>query len=141
MAEAAFFGGGRSGVARLVHGDGQRRAGVGFVDAGLPFTQARVVSQTSNADLPQLGREAAERVPGLGKVEKVSVWFGQDSADEPAVYFSFLIDQGQDRQQAGLIRTRLIQELRDELLARGQERYPIEQVLDRADWERQFGAL
>lgn len=77
---------------------------------------------------------------GTGKVEKVSVWFGQDSADQPAVYFSFLIDEGQDRQRVGLVRTRLIQELRDDLLARGFEQYPIVQILNRADWERRFGA-
>jgi hypothetical protein len=98
------------------------------------------VSQTSTTDLSQLGREAAQHVAGVGEIEKVSVSFGHDSADQPALYFSFLIDQGQDRQRTGVVHTRLIQKLRDALLARGYEQYPIVRVLSRADWERQFGA-
>ena len=97
------------------------------------------MNQMSTVDLPLLGREVAQRVAGVGEVEEVWVSLGQDSTDQPAVYFSFLIDQGQDRQQAGLIRTRLLRGLRDELLARGYEHYPFVQILDRADWERRFG--
>lgn len=98
------------------------------------------MSETAALDLPGLGREAAAQVPGLGKVEKVLAEFGVDSADEPAAHFSFLIDEGQDLGQVGIAYTRLIQRLRDELLARGYEHYPFVQVLSRADWERRFAS-
>lgn len=98
------------------------------------------MGETATVDLPELGREAAERVPGLGRGEKVSAEFGVDSAYEPAAYFTFLIEEGRDRGQVGAARTRLARRLRDELLARGYEHYPYIQILDRADWRSRFGA-
>lgn len=98
------------------------------------------MSEAAAIDLPGLGREAAERVPGLGKVEKVLAEFGVDSAYEPAAYFTFLLEEGRDREQVGLTRARLIQRLRDTLLARGYEHYPYIRILDRADWQSRYGA-
>ncbi len=91
-------------------------------------------------ELAALGREAAAQVPGLGTVDRVKVRYGQDSTDLPAYFFTFLIERDRDRQQGGLPRARLVQKLRDELIARDDDHYPIVTVLNQADWETVEGA-
>ena len=65
--------------------------------------------------------------------------FGHDSADRPAYFFRFLIEHGRDRQKVGTARIRLGQRLRDEVIARDDQRYPFVQVVNRADWEQLDG--
>jgi hypothetical protein len=98
------------------------------------------MSQGTVAELEKLGRDAARQVAGEGAVAQVEVVLGEDSSERPVYYFSFLIDQDRARQRAGLVRTRLVQKLRDELIARGDERYPVIQMLSRTDWDRRAGA-
>jgi hypothetical protein len=47
------------------------------------------MTQITEAELKEIGRRAAQLVPGLGTVEDVAVKAGQDSTDQPA-YFFFL---------------------------------------------------
>lgn len=98
------------------------------------------MNEIADAELIEIGRKAAGLVDGLGRVEDVKVRVGQNSTDQPAYFFSFLIDRDRDREQAGLTRIRLIQKLRDELVARHDEHYPIVQVLNRTDWEKRESA-
>lgn len=98
------------------------------------------MGQTSDAILAEIGLEAAQHVAGADTVERVEVVAGYDSAERPAYFFSFLIDDGGDRQRTGLIHIRLGQKLRDELIARGDEHYPIVRILSRDDWEKRTGA-
>lgn len=98
------------------------------------------MSEIAEADLVEIGHRAAQLVAGLGAVERVTVTTGQDSTDQPAYFFSFLIDRDRDRQGAGLGHIRLVQKLRDELMARDDGHYPIVQILNRADWEKREGA-
>lgn len=98
------------------------------------------MDQKISVDLAEIGREAVQDVAGVGMVERVEVETGHDSLDRPALFFSFLIDRDRDRQRAGLVRIRMVQKLRDELIARGYDHYPIIQVLSRADWEKRAGA-
>ncbi len=93
------------------------------------------MSEIADMDLVEIGRKAAQLVAGLGTVERVKVTTRQDSTDRPAYFFSFLIDRDRDRQQAGVARIRLAQRLRDELLARDDDRYPYVEVLNREEWE------
>jgi hypothetical protein len=98
------------------------------------------MNQLADTDLVEIGRNVAQHVAGAGTVERVKVSAGQDSTDRPAYFFSFLIDRYRDGERAGLIRIRLEQKLRDELMARDDGHHPIVQVLNRADWEQHEGA-
>jgi hypothetical protein len=95
---------------------------------------------TIEVELEELGRAAAEQVAGPDAVEQVEVRWGEDASDRPVYYFSFLIDQDRARQRAGLVRTRLLQKLRDDLVARGDGRYPVIRILSREDWDRRSDA-
>ncbi len=94
------------------------------------------MSGTAGAELEQLGRAAAEQVAGNGAVEGVEVGSGQDADNRPVYYFTFLINPDRARQRPGLIRTRLIQKLLDDLSARGDEHLPVIQILNREDWTK-----
>jgi hypothetical protein len=91
-------------------------------------------------ELQTIGRDVARSIVGAGKVSQVEVVTMPDSSDQPAYYFSFLFDQDRDRQRAALVRTRLAQKLRDELIARGDARYPFVRILSRQDWGARAGA-
>jgi hypothetical protein len=43
--------------------------------------------EIAEAELKEIGREAAQLVAGLGTVEDVAVTIGQDSTDRPAYFF------------------------------------------------------
>lgn len=91
-------------------------------------------------DLEKLGRDAAEYVAGVGVVEQVEVTRGEDTAERPVYFFSFLIDQGRARQRAGLLRLRLVQKLRDELISKNDSHFPVIQILSREDWAKRADA-
>ena len=111
-----------------------------FIDAITPPAHPPAMREIAEDELATLGREAAAQVPGLGTVDRVKVKFGQDSTDQPAYFFTFLIDRDRDRRQGGLPRARLVQRLRDELIARDDNHYPIVTVLNQADRETLEGA-
>jgi hypothetical protein len=90
-------------------------------------------------DLEELGRVAAESV-AAGGVEQVEVESGEDSYDRPAYFFSFLIDQGLTRMRPGLLYTRLVQKLRDDLVARGDDHFAVIRIFNREDWGRRSDA-
>ncbi len=98
------------------------------------------MGETAETELLAIGREAARQVVGEDAGEHVEVRDGLDSTDQLAYYFTFLVDRDRERQRAGLVRTRLVQKLRDALMARGDDHYPVVQILDRADWEKRAGA-
>ena len=98
------------------------------------------MSGITGLELEKLGRAAAEHVAGDCAVEQVEVTRGEDAAERPVYYFSFLIDQGRARQRAGLVRTRLVQKLRDDLDARGDGHYPVIQILSKDDWANRADA-
>ena len=52
----------------------------------------------TDAELADIARDAALRVPGLGTVEAVRVTTGQDSEDRPTHVFSLLIECNRDPQ-------------------------------------------
>ena len=89
-----------------------------------------------DTELKKLGRKAAGHIMGRGKVKRVDVVSGADSTDQPAHYFSFLLDQDRDRQVAALLRTRLAQKLRDELLAHDAPGYPYIRIRSEQDWDK-----
>jgi len=94
------------------------------------------MNQSAATDLQKLGRDAAQDVAGVDTVEEVEVVSGEDSTDRPVYKFYFLIEKAPAKQRAGLLRTRLVQRLRDELAARGDTHYPIIHILSRTDWEK-----
>jgi len=93
-----------------------------------------------DAELQEIGRQAAREVDGLGTVDAVRVTGRLDSADRPAHVFSFLVERDRDPQHNGLAYIRLVQRLRDALLARGDAQYPFVRLLDRTAWDRHSGA-
>jgi hypothetical protein len=74
------------------------------------------MSQDVTLALQQLGREAAQTIAGAEAVREVEVVPGYDS-DRPVYYFSFLIDQDRAQLRSGLLLSRLVQKLRDELIS------------------------
>jgi hypothetical protein len=86
--------------------------------------------------LEQIGRDAAAAVAGAENVEAVEAREIDDWTEKPAYFFSFLIEQDRDRLGPGLLRTRVAQRLRDELIARGDYRYPLVQIINRGDWDK-----
>jgi len=98
------------------------------------------MSAIDGSDLEKLGREAAEYVAGAGVVEQVEVTRGEDASDRPVYFFAFLIDQGRARQRAGLLRTRLVQKLRDDLVSREDGHFPVIQILSKEDWAKRANA-
>jgi hypothetical protein len=87
-------------------------------------------------DLEKIGRDAAAEVAGAENAEAVEASEIADRTDKPAYFFSFLIEQDRGHLGPGLLRTRLAQRLRDELIARGDYRYPLVQIINRDDWDR-----
>jgi hypothetical protein len=94
----------------------------------------------SESKLEALGRAAAEQVAGDEAVAEVEVERGEDGSERPVVYFSFLIEQDRTQQRAGLIRTRLVQKLRDDMVAGGYGELPVVRVLSREDWNKRSNA-
>ncbi len=91
-------------------------------------------------DLEELGLSTAQEVAGPDAVKDVEVKPGEDLSDRPVYFFSFLIDQTRARERPGLVRIHLAQRLRDELMARGDERRPRIRILDEADWNKRTDA-
>ncbi len=91
-------------------------------------------------DLAELGRTAAARVYGPERVKNIKVRTGEDYTGRPTHYFSFLIDQDRGGTNVGMLRIRLTQEVRDELMAHNDDHYPFIRVFDRADWDKVEGA-
>ena len=98
------------------------------------------MNELAETELTEIARTAASQVPGLGAVERVKVVEKLDSSDQPAYYFSFMIGQGYDPGNGGMVRIRLGQNLRDALLDRNDDHYPYVTLLTRADWEKREGA-
>ena len=98
------------------------------------------MSQFDEKVLMDLGQKAADAVAGTGVVKPVEVTIGQDSTDQDAYYFSFLIDWDRMRLEAGMVRIRLAQMLRDQLIASNDSHYPFVQVFSRTDWEQRRSA-
>ena len=95
-----------------------------------------VMSHLPQTELKQIGRDAAQRVFGPGKVKDVEVIDIDASDNQPAYLFSILYEGARDAQQMALLRIRLDQKLRDELLARGDDGYPLISVLSPQDWDK-----
>jgi hypothetical protein len=96
------------------------------------------MSESTTADLEQLGRDAAVQLAGADAIEAVEVVPGYDG-ERPVYYFRFLIDAGRSRQRIGLLHIRLGQRLLDELIARSDDHYPEIRLLSRADWDKRAG--
>jgi hypothetical protein len=89
--------------------------------------------------LKDIGLDAAREVVGEGRAREIEVAVDLDSTNEPACFFSFLIEQDGDPMRAALQRTRLGQRIRDKLIDRGDERYPYIRVLGHKDWGKRLG--
>lgn len=98
------------------------------------------MSAFAEINLSELGRIAAARVCGSERVKDIKVKSGEDFTGRPTHSFSFLIDQDRNGTDVGMLRIRLSQELRDELMAHNDEHYPSTRVLDRVDWNKVEGA-
>jgi hypothetical protein len=88
------------------------------------------------SELAQLGLDAARQVAGDDAVEDVEVMPDADFDDRPVYHFSFLINEARLRERGGLVRLRLLQRLRDELTASGDEHLPRITMLSRTDWAK-----
>jgi len=98
------------------------------------------MDETVDASLFKLGRDAAEMIAGKNAVEQVDVVPGADFDYRPIYHFSFLINPDHAEQKLGTIMMRVYQKLRDDLTARGEERYPMIHLLDRVDWNKRVRA-
>ncbi len=94
----------------------------------------------SVTELQTLARAAAEEVAGSGAVEQVDVRSGIIFNDEPAYYFSFLIDQQKAKARLGQIMIQVGQQLRSDLDARGDPHFPHIRLFNREDWDKRVDA-
>jgi hypothetical protein len=92
------------------------------------------------SDLEELGRAAAGTVAGDDAVEQVEVEVGEDSSDRPVYYFSFLINRDRGQKRPDLLYTRLVQKVRDDLVARGDDHLPLIRIFSREDWSKRANA-
>ena len=90
--------------------------------------------------IEELGKRAAAAVVGDGVFPQVRVESDEDDDFRPIYRFSFLIDRQHSSMRPGLIRIRLIQKLRDELVSRRDDHLPVIRILNQADWDQEARA-
>jgi hypothetical protein len=99
------------------------------------------MAQLADSDeVTELGREVARQLVGADTVNAVEVKSGFDTSDEPAYHFWFRWDKDPDWRLMGLMRGKLAQKLRDELMARGDPGYPYVHILTPRDCDNRTGA-
>ena len=91
------------------------------------------MTRIPESDLKNIGLKAAQSVLGPGKIEAIEVVSGNDSSDEPAHFFSFLVGEARDPQRAFRVWSSLAQKIRDTLIERGDEAYPYIRIRYRSD--------
>jgi hypothetical protein len=90
-------------------------------------------------DLQEIGLAAGKQAAG-DAIERVKVESRIDSLDRSAYRFTYLFDpSGIADDDLGMLRIRIIQALRDELYARGDEHGASIVLLDREAWDRRIG--
>jgi hypothetical protein len=94
------------------------------------------MSQLDEKALVALGRETADKFVGPEGATAVEVYVGQDSVDQEAYFFSFLIDWNNKYQSLGELHIQLAQSLRDQLIARHDEHYPVVEIISPTDWRK-----
>ena len=65
--------------------------------------------EISKAELVNIGRKVADHFPALGKIDEVDVRAGQDSTEQPAYDFTFVVEPQAARGDVSHERIRLIQ--------------------------------
>jgi hypothetical protein len=99
------------------------------------------MSEIKEADLERLGREAAEEVAGAQAVIHVRAEPDFDWTDKQIYRFYSVIDRNlMPRYKPGEMRSRLGQNIRDRLLAKGDETYPHMQIISPEEWQAHQGA-
>ncbi len=96
---------GQAGTTRVsgVASEGARR---GF-DVDPRARQMVAMREVPAILLEAIGLDAAHELIGEGQAQDNEVTTGPDSSDEPAYYFSFLIEQDHDPRRAAQLHTRL----------------------------------
>ena len=96
----------------------------------------------SNQALLEGGRSAAASVPELGRIDDVEVSGVFDSSNEFTYLFSFLLDRegDEDNLSVGRAYIHLSQALRDGLMDRGDDRFPLIRLFTKKDWAKRKGA-
>lgn len=96
------------------------------------------MNEMSNQALLEVGRSAAASVPELGKISDVEVSGIIDSSNEFTYLFSFLLDRQKDggNLSVGRAYIHLSQALRDGLMDRGDDRFPLIRLFTKEDWAK-----
>ncbi len=110
------------------------------VDVGARPAHIDFMSEMLETDLKELGQRAADDVAGRGAVTDVAVESGADTSDRPVYHFWFRIDQNRSSQRIGLVFTRLIQRLSDELSKKNDNNIPVVHLLNAEDWKHRVDA-
>jgi len=93
------------------------------------------MSEVSQIDLERLARDAADEVAGAEAVHEALVEPILDSDDLPAYEFLFVIDRSKvSGYQPGEMRSKLGINIRDRLLAKGDETYPYLSIISPEEW-------
>ncbi len=92
----------------------------------------------SNQALLDVGRSAAASVPELGKISDVEVSGIIDSSNEFTYLFSFLLDRQKNEgdRSVGKAYIHLSQALRDGLMDRGDDRFPLIRLFTKENWAK-----
>ena len=99
------------------------------------------MTELSDAELEQIGRNAAEEEAGSGAVLRVQVEYGLGSIGEPAYFFSFVIDRDLALPHPpGMLYLEIDGKIRDALIARGDETYPFMKIITPAEWNNRAHA-
>ena len=93
----------------------------------------------ATTDLKNVARDIAKDIAGEDAVRQVEVVPGE-RLDRPVYVFSYLFDKDRSRLRPGLVLSRLVQRLGEELSNRGDEHRPVIRLLDQVDWDKHRSA-
>ena len=96
------------------------------------------MNEMSDQALLEVGRSAAASVPELGEIGDIEVSGIIDSSNEFTYLFSFVLDRQEDdgNLSVGRAYIHLSQALRDGLMDRGDDRFPLIRLFTKEDWAK-----
>lgn len=99
------------------------------------------MAELLDAEVEQIGRDAAEEVAGARAVLHVQVEPGLGSIGEAAYFFSFVIDRDIALPHPpGMLYLEIEDKIRDALIGRGDETYPFLKIITPAEWNNRAHA-
>jgi hypothetical protein len=110
-----------------------------FVDVTVRRDHIAGMTELTDTELEQFGRDVAREVVGADKVKQIEVVTGPNWDGDPSHYFWYQLEQDPDWRRAADARVRLRLRLWEELAARGDTGLPYTRVLNEQEWPMRKG--